>query len=99
MRTPAQRRNLLILRDEILPGIEKGELDMRRLFNRRGTPLCLLGHAAASGRIKKLRHVNDADEVFGLYKSGHWVHIFGGNLPNDPTWLAANITDLLCAEE
>ena len=24
--TPAQRRNLLILRDEILPGIEEGEL-------------------------------------------------------------------------
>jgi len=107
MRTPAQRRNLLILRDEILPGIEEGELRMRAFFYRCGTPSCLAGHAFASGAFPGIRiHtglfsarvVKGLHVVFGL-SFDEWYHIFGVNLPNDPTWLAANITDLLCAEE
>ena len=103
MRTPAQRRNLMILRDEILPGIAKGELRMRHYFNRCGTPSCLLGHAQASGRFPFLTRdvygIDGEEDSFGLEAMPEWKHIFGGNLPNDPSWLASNITDLLCAEE
>ena len=99
--TPAQRRNLLILRDEILPGIEEGELNMERIFNACGTPSCLLGHAIASGRFPELKRLNGVttgdSTAFGLY-GWEWMHIFRYDLPNDPTWLAANITDLLESE-
>ena len=103
MRTPAQRRNLLILRDEILPGIAEGELDMHYYFDACGTPSCLLGHAQASGRfpliIRDVFGIDGEENTFGLGRTLEWYHIFGVLLPNDPTWLAANITDLLCAEE
>jgi len=102
MRTPAQRRNLLILRDEILPGIEEEELRMACYFNECETPSCLLGHAQVSQRFPKLRRFNHGIigqfNTFGL-DSHESDHIFSPDLPNDPSWLAANITDLLCAEE
>ena len=102
MRTPAQRRNLRILRDEILPGIPEGELRMRGYFNACGTPSCLLGHACYSGRFNKLWKSDGGIEnsygTFGLSPT-EWQHIFGCTLPNDPTWLAANITDLIESEE
>ena len=88
MRTPAQRRNLLILRDEILPGIAEGALDMRHLSS------CLIGHARAS---RKLWYLESSYELFGIDNS-QWRHIFSLCLPNDPSWLAANITDLLEAD-
>ena len=102
MRTPAQRRNLLILRDEILPGIEEGELRMACCFNARGTPSCLLGHAFISDRFPFLRRITwsvfGEHDTFGLTEI-EWRHIFSSHLPNDPSWLAANITDLLESEE
>ena len=55
----------------------------------------------SSGRFKGLQvehwGCEDAEETFGV-QFGSWYHIFGDNLPNDPTWLAANITDLLESE-
>jgi len=96
-RTPAQRRNLLILRDEILPGIAEGKLNMRSFYDNCGTPMCPLGHAVASRKINQLSDGIYGDKVFGL-DDWQWVHIFGGNLPHDPSWLAANITDLLEVE-
>jgi len=102
MRTPAQRRNLLILRDEILPGIARGKLRMCRIFHSRGSPSCLLGHAFASGKfpmiVKDESVIVDGEQnVFGL-DVDQWNHIFGPLLPNNPSWLAANITDLLESE-
>ena len=99
-RTPAQRRNLLILRDEILPGIAEGELNMLICFNCY-TPACLLGHASVSGRFPLITikdwNIAGDEETFGLDEP-QWAHIFGSSLPNDPSWLAANITDLLESE-
>jgi len=101
MRTSAQRRNLLILRDEILPGIAEGKLRMRQYFNECGTPSCLGGYAYANGRFPLLNYRDDwvyfLHETFGL-DGCQWGHIFGAHLPNDPSWLAANITDLLESE-
>ena len=99
MRTAAQHRNLLILRDEILPGIEEGELDMEQIFDQCGTPCCLIGHARVSRRFKGLtRKTGFIYDTFGT-EIEEWQHIFGPNLPNDPTWLAANITDLLESDD
>ena len=102
MRTPAQRRNLMILRDEILPGIAEGKLNMHRYFNECGTPSCLAGYAYASGRFQLLeKYINTVvglENTFGTFNY-EWTHIFGAKLPNNPSWLAANITDLLCEEE
>jgi hypothetical protein len=101
MRTPAQRRNLRILRDEILPGIEEGELNMSRFFKRDRTPSCLAGYAYASRRFqlleKHIKAVIGLGDTFGVFNY-EWTHIFGPDLPNDPSWLAANITDLLESE-
>ena len=97
-RTPYQRRNLLILRDEILPGIEEGKLQMRQYFHSCDTPSCAAGFAFASKRFPGLGNfcetVTGLNHVFGISDEEE-LHIFGATLPNDPSWLAANITDLL----
>jgi len=81
-----------------LPGIAEGKLDMLHFFNECGTPSCLAGHACASGRFPLLvQHkacVFGLRKTFGVYES-EWNHIFDPQLPNNPSWLAANITDLL----
>lgn len=102
MRTPAQRRNLIKLRDKVVKFIPDGKLEMAKYFHGCGTPACVAGFACTSRKFPEMKRTSTGsvyglEETFGVLPD-EWIHIFEANLPNDPSWIAANITDLIEAD-